>query len=129
VNGRSFFDYIFLKSSKEFFMAIIVKTDNPSGLLNAIKKAIDDKTVDTWSYDAEGDFSHTPEQWKFRAWFQPKLYTGELRFGILKHKDATLKRLIYGVYHGQFIEMLLMHFDELFENAKATSQKTEPDNF
>ena len=110
-------------------MAIIVKTDNPSELLNAIKKAIDDKTVETWSYDAEGDFSHTPEQWKFKAWFQPKVYPAELRFGILKHKDATLKRLVYGVYHGRFIEMLLMQFDELFENAKATSQKTEPDNF
>ena len=30
-------------------MAIIIKTNNPSGLLSAIHKAIDDNEVETWS--------------------------------------------------------------------------------
>ena len=33
-------------------MAIIIKTNNPSGLLSAIHKAIDDNKVETWSYDS-----------------------------------------------------------------------------
>jgi len=110
-------------------MAIIVKTDYPSELLKVIKKAVDDKAVETWSYDSEGDFTHTPEQWICKAWLRPKVYPGELRFGILKQKDAEMKTLIYGVYHGRFIEMLLTHFDNQFEFAKATSKKADPDNF
>ena len=42
-------------------MAVIVKTGDPAGLLKKIKKAIDDKHIETWSYDSDGDFTHTPE--------------------------------------------------------------------
>ena len=110
-------------------MAIIVKTSDPAGLLKAIYKAIDDKKVETWSYDSDGDFTHTPEQWRNKAWLRPKVYTGELRFGILKQKNVELSTTIYAVYHGRYIEMLLSHFDKSFTLATGTSQKTDPDNF
>ena len=54
-------------------MAIIIKTNNPSGLLKAIYKAIDDKEIETWIYDADKDFTHTPDQWKNKAWLRPKV--------------------------------------------------------
>lgn len=110
-------------------MAIIIKTKNPSGLLKSIKSKIDDKKIDTWSYDSDGDFTHTPDQWKNKAWLRPKVYSGELRFGILGVKNEKLKTFTYGLFHGRFIEMLLNHFDSEFSEANATSQKTEPDNF
>lgn len=110
-------------------MAIIVTTSSPSSLLKAIRKAIDDNEVETWSYDSDGDFTHTPAQWKGKAWLRPKVYTSELRFGLLGPKDTTMSTFIYGVYHGRFIEMLLNHFDKDFTRASATAQKTEPDNF
>lgn len=108
-------------------MAIIVKTDNPSGLLKAIYKAIDDNKVETWIYDSDKDFTHAPAQWKNKAWLRPKVYTGELRFGILKPKNSGLSKEVYGVYHGRFIEMLLAHFDTDFTLATATAQVTDPD--
>jgi hypothetical protein len=110
-------------------MAVIVKTNNPSNLLKLIYKAIDDKKIETWSYDSDGDFTHTPDQWKNKAWLRPKVYTGELRFGILGQKNVKLSTTIYAVYHGRFIEMLLSHFDKEFSAAGATAVKTEPDNF
>ncbi len=110
-------------------MAIIVKTSDPSGLLRAIYKAIDDKKVETWIYDNDKDFTHAPEQWRNKAWFRPKVYTGELRFGLLGPKDTKMSSVIYGVYHGRFIEMLLSHFDTEFSTATATALKAEPDNF
>jgi hypothetical protein len=110
-------------------MAVIVKLSDPSALLKEIKKAIDDKKIETWSYDKDGDFTHTPSQWKNKAWLRPKIYTGELRFGILKPTDTTLTTEVYAVYHGRFIEMLLAHFDKSFTQAGGTAQKTEPDNF
>ena len=45
-------------------MAINFDTDNPTKLLSAFKKAIDDKKIVTWSYDKDGYFTHTPEQWR-----------------------------------------------------------------
>jgi hypothetical protein len=110
-------------------MAIVIKTKNPSALLNAIYKAIDDKKVETWSYDADKDFTHVPDQWRNKAWLRPKVNIGELRFGILGQKDVKMSELIYGVFHGRFIEMLLTHFDNDFTDASATAQKAEPDNF
>lgn len=110
-------------------MAIIIKTSSPSGLLSAIRTAIDDKKIETWSYDTDGDFTHTPPQWNKKAWLRPKVYSGELRLGILGPTGSTMSKLIYGVYHGRFIEMMLVHFDQSFSLASATAQKTEPDNF
>jgi hypothetical protein len=101
-------------------MALTIKTDNPSGLLTAIKKAIDDKTIATWSYDNDGDFTHTPEQWKNKAWLRPKIETGELKFIIISPKDTTVTKAVSGIYHGRFIEMLTTHFETKFSTATAT---------
>jgi hypothetical protein len=110
-------------------MALIIITSDPSGLLASIKKAIVQKTIDTWTYDKDGDFTHTPEQWYKKAWLRPKILPGELQFGLLGQENIEMLKLIYGVYHGRFIEMLLTHFDVKFSIAKATSKKTTPDNF
>ena len=91
-------------------MALIIRTTNPSGLLSAIKKEIDNKEIDTWSYDNDNDFSHVPPQWKDNAWLRPKIVVGSLQFGILGRKDVELTRYIYAVYHGRFAEMLISHF-------------------
>jgi hypothetical protein len=105
-------------------MALIVNTSNPAGLLAAIRKGIDDGHIVTWSYDADGDFTHTPDQWKNRAWLRPVVSTAhadELRFKILKQQGIDMPSVVYAVYHGRFIEMLLGHFDKKFSNASATA--------
>jgi hypothetical protein len=111
-------------------MALTIQTDSPNALLLAIRHAIDEKHVETWIYDEAGDFTHTPVQWKNRAWLRPKVETGALRFGLLGQQGVEMTKLIYGVYHGRFIEMLLTHFDEEFTLTKA-SAKTDSnlDNF
>jgi hypothetical protein len=110
-------------------MAIVVKTEDPEGLLYQIKRAIDEKVVDLWSYDAAGDFSHTPDKWINRAWLRPEVGDGELKFGILGTKDAPMTASLYSAYHGCFIEMLLTHLDKYFITAAATAKKTAPDYF
>ena len=110
-------------------MAIIIKTTSPTELLAAIKTSINGDKIQTWSYDSAGDFTHTPEQWQYEAWLRPQILPGELRFGILGRKNKELSTVIYGIYHGRFIEMLLSHFDKQFSSAHATAQKTSPDSF
>lgn len=101
-------------------MSLSIKTTNPLGLLESIKKAIDEKTIETWSYDSEGDFTHTPEQWNKKAWLRPKVEAGELRLIIVSPKDTKLTKVVSGIYHGRFIEMLGMHFESKFTTATAT---------
>lgn len=50
-------------------MSIKFETSNSTALLAAFKKAIDDGKVVTWSYDGDGDFTHTPPQWNKKALF------------------------------------------------------------
>jgi hypothetical protein len=108
-------------------MALIIKTNTPKKLLSDIKKAIDDNKIRTWSYDSDGDFTHTPDQWARKAWFQVhESKDGILSFGILGQRDTNTSTLIYAVYHGRFAEMLLTHFDSDFS---AIETSALPKNF
>lgn len=90
-------------------MPITIQTANPTKLLADIKKGIDDNKIETWSYDKDGDFTHTPVQWNGKAWLKPTV-AATLNFAILGQKDIKLEDAIYAVYHGRFAEMVLAHF-------------------
>jgi hypothetical protein len=103
-------------------MAIHFKTTTPKKLLAAYKKAVDDGHVDTWSYDAEGDFTHTAEQWLKKAWLRPKIKEGEeLVLYILSPRETRINSAVYAVYHGRFIESMLRHCDGLFVDGCASA--------
>jgi hypothetical protein len=102
-------------------MAIRVTSSQPANLLAAIKKAIDARKVDTWGYDSDGDFTHTPPQWAKKAWLRPTVQSGALVFNILNPRGMDMTKEVYGVYHGRFIEMLLVHFDREFVDAHASA--------
>jgi hypothetical protein len=103
-------------------MAVHFNTKTPNKLLKAFKKAIDDGHVKTWSYDDEGDFTHTAEQWIKRAWLSPKVTDGErLSFFIVPPREAKISSEVYAIYHGRFIETMLRHCDSLFGEGRASA--------
>ena len=108
-------------------MAVTVDSSNPAALLADIKKKIDEGHIETWSYDSDGDFTHTPPQWLARAWLKPVIATGKLSLGIIAPKDTKLSRAVFGVYQGRFIEMLVSHEADFFSSARATPFLTSPD--
>lgn len=109
-------------------MAIFLETKTPRKLLKAFKKAIDDRHIETWSYDKDGDFTHTPEQWARKAWLRPKVIENErLLLNILSPTDETVSTEVYAVYHGRFIEAMLAHCDSLFVEGKASSLPIDGD--
>ena len=103
-------------------MAIRFITSTPKRLLSTFKKAIDDGHVDTWTYDNDGDFTHTPAQWHRLAWLRPSVVDGEkLVFKIVRPQGSTVPTEIYAVYHGRFIESMVAHCGEFFSDARATA--------
>jgi len=104
-------------------MAMIVTSADPARLLAAIRFAINEGKIDTWRYDQDGDFTHTPAQWVNLAWFKPNIEFGQITFGIIGNKNIQMTKVVYGVYHGRFTEMLLSHFDGEFQAAKSTAQQ------
>jgi hypothetical protein len=108
-------------------MAVIVHATDPAALLQAIRAAIKDGSVQTWSVDSDGDFTHSPDQWRLKAWFRPKTADGRIIFRILTPQKTTMTKVTYAVYHGRFIEMLLNHFDTQFQNVSASALPTEGD--
>jgi hypothetical protein len=108
---------------------ITLRTSTPNALLTAVKKAIDDKKITTWMYNSDGYFTHTPEQWKSKAWFLPTVTAGtELRFGLVRPKNTNISSEVYAIYHGRVIEMMLAHFDTNFTSGAATALPTTQDN-
>jgi hypothetical protein len=100
---------------------IIVPTSDPVGLLKSIYDQIDSGSIETWDYDADGDFTHVPAQWYGLAWLRPYPEAGVLRFGLIGQNGVVMQRAVYSVYHGRFIEMLIDHCYTYFSIAQATS--------
>jgi hypothetical protein len=110
-------------------MSIRIKTARPEFLLKAIKKKIKYKEITAWSYDADGDFTHTPTQWKYKAWLRPEIKRGELVLSIICPEGKEMAKETYSVYHGSFIETLLTYFDHLLEFCMATAHKSDRDHY
>ena len=98
---------------------IRVQTNDPEGLLDKIREAIENNVVVTWHLDNDGDFLPTQEQWIGKAWITPLIREGapdSLYFGIIESKLQRMTKAIYGVFLGRFAEMLLTHFDTDMES-------------
>ena len=109
-------------------MAIRFTTTTPKKLLASFKKAIDDGKVVTWAYDKDGDFTHTAQQWKSLAWLRPKVVENQtLILFIIKPQNSKISSEVYAVYHGRFIESMLVHCDSLFKEACASALPTDDD--
>lgn len=102
-------------------MAAYFATDEPSRLLAAIRAAVDDGSVLTWSYDSDGDFTHTAHDWPRRAWMRPAVEKGRLAFYFIISTTETRGREVYAVYHGRIVEMVTAHFDRMFSIATVTA--------
>ncbi len=109
-------------------MAVRAFTDDPEGLLGALKKAIAEGAIETWRIDSDGDLTHTAAQWAGRAWMRPKVLEDRLLFNIIASKKEKMSKTIYGVYHGRLIQTLLTHFDEKMKIVSATALGTPGDN-
>jgi hypothetical protein len=110
-------------------MAIKLETTTPKKLLAAFKKAIDDGHIATWSYDKDGDFTHTPDQWVKKAWLRPTITERQrLTLSIIPPKEMKISSEVYAVYHGRFIEAMLRHCDSLFSNACASAMPEGDDD-
>jgi hypothetical protein len=108
-------------------MAIYFLTSTSKKLLETFKKAIDDGDVRTWEYDDAGDFTHTASQWDREAWLRPKLEQDRLTLHILPPKKKIITPEIYGIYHGRFIESMIIHCGQLFTQGIATAKETSGD--
>ena len=108
-------------------MAIFFQTHNPSHLLKEFKHKIDTKHIETWSYDTDGDFTHTPVEWHNDAWLRPHIEDTHLVFTILKPEQTTMSSVIYAIYHARFIEAMLIHCDASFTHAGASALADERD--
>jgi hypothetical protein len=108
-------------------MSITLNTANSTNLLSTFKKGIDDGHVVTWSYDSDGDFTHTPPQWNKKAYLRPTIIQGALVMKFLGHKNNVTWE-VYAVYHGRFIESMIAHCHELFTDGAATAKPSVHDN-
>lgn len=102
-------------------MSIYVKTKSPKQLLESINERINKTSIVTWSVDKDGDYTHTAEQWIYRAWIHPIIESDRVVFAIWGRVSEDLSVADYALYHGRFVEMLLAHFDNLCDSIEVSS--------
>src|SRR5262249_52868880 len=108
-------------------MSIMFNTADPSGLLAAFKMAINERRVMTWGYDKDGDFTHTTDQWKNKAWLSPRNSLRQLKFVIIRPNGQNISKEVYAIYHGRFVESMLAHCDDRFSSSTATAMPDSGD--
>jgi hypothetical protein len=108
-------------------MSLSFNTTDPTSLLAKFKRAIDEGKVRTWTYDSQGDFTHTPDQWKKKAWMRPRLANGQLDFNIVAPRGESVTWEVYGVYHGRLAESVTTHLHDAFAAATATAKPVSGD--
>ncbi|WP_311968936.1 hypothetical protein [Pseudomonas baltica] len=112
-------------------MAVDFITNRPHSLLDSFKARIDQADpsgrVNTWEYDADGDFTHKAPQWHLKAWMRPNIREGKLTFGIIGPEGKEMPYEVYGYYHGHLTETFLNHFDLEFSSAQSTALPTGDD--
>lgn len=108
-------------------MSIYVRTSNPRKLVDEINDQIEQSSIDTWSVDKDGDYTHTAEQWKNHAWIHPIIETNRVVFAIWGRVNENLSVVDYAIYHGRFVEMLLVHFDHQCDYIEVSSLATKYD--
>ncbi len=101
-------------------MPLVIRTDDPTGLLDAIKEEIDNGEIITWAYDEADDFTHTARQWKYAAWLRPTVRVGSLMFRIVESEHYPLTPVVNGIYLGRFTEMLVTHFADRLLSIRVT---------
>jgi len=111
-------------------MAVNVTTNDGRALIDAIYKAIDDKKIETWRYKTHNGvkyLTHSADQWDGKAWFTATAQAPGLVLNIVASQGINVSTIVYAVYHGRFIEMLLAHFDKQLDIATATAMPTAAD--
>jgi hypothetical protein len=107
-------------------MAIYFYTDNPKELLKRFNARIDQKEaagrITTWERSEDQIYyTHKAKEWHAKAWLKPAFGTNRLTFYIVRSQAETVKKIVYGYYHGHLIETFLNHFDQDFTTGDATA--------
>jgi hypothetical protein len=113
------------------------------------KKEGEKGKIATWEKDADGYLRHTTSpdnQWRNLGWLKPSMpesIKSELRFTFdfprgeakkmvfkkadlldenagIKVKPKPSTQIVYAIYHGRFLEMLMSHFSDLFTITEVT---------
>lgn len=108
-------------------MSIHVTTDEPSRLLRKIRSRVEDGDIPEWVCDEDGDFTLADPRYRKKAWVRPRVDEARLSFALLGPRGETVTRRTYGVYHGRFMEMLLLYFDSEFDRVSASALATTRD--
>ncbi len=98
-------------------MSLAVTSRNPKALLTAIKTAVINEAIPTWTIVLDYDkvyFTLTEKQWKFKALLGYTIVESGLIFTIAGHNDETPDGNIKKVYYERFSEMLKTHFPGKF---------------
>ncbi|MCJ0763668.1 hypothetical protein [Variovorax terrae] len=116
-------------------MALHFKTEKPKDLLAAFDARIGQTElkgkITTWKRvvsNGQVYYTHSSDDWKEKAFFQPAIETGQLTFYIKRPADQNISTPVYGYYHGHLSETYLNHFDNAFSHSTSTALPLPGDN-
>jgi len=109
-------------------MAIYFSTPMPKKLIATFKNAIDTELITSWTYDKDGDFTHTSKQWINKAWLHPEIDADQLCLYTVAPKNGEISQQVYAEFQSSFLEAMMLHCFTLFSQGIATAVPADRDS-
>ena len=102
-------------------MKINIKTSNPNALKNAIFSKANDGKLETWAIrkgiNNNQYLTHTPDQWEDKALIEIASFNERLDITVNRWEGRSKPTAQEeGICIGRFVEVLLNHFQDYFDN-------------
>lgn len=98
-------------------MSIIIKLKNPETFLKQLQARAIENKVKLWEIDSDGNLIHTPKRFINKAWFKPQIdiEKEEIVFKYINPLKEDNDPLLYGIYHGRLLKMVMSDFYKKFD--------------
>lgn len=98
-------------------MSLIIKLKNPEMFLLQLQNRVKENKIKLWEIDSIGNLIHTPKRFINKAWFKPHIdiEKEEIVFKYMNPVNEKNDKLLYGIYHGRLLKMVMSDFYKKFD--------------
>ena len=110
-------------------MSLIIKLKNPELFLKQLQNRVMENKIKLWEIDSDGNLIHTPKRYINKAWFKPQIDIEKeaIVFKYINPLKEENDTLLYGIYHGRLLKMVMTDFYKKFDiiSAEVIKEKIE----
>ncbi|MGC4004673.1 MAG: hypothetical protein QM811_16765 [Pirellulales bacterium] len=108
-------------------MSVTVYSPDPQELIDALENASQEGDLKEWRLTSKKRYTLNAEKLRNKAFFSATVSDDYVVFNIRPGIGLRLANTTYAIYHGHFIQLLLMNFDDMISTISCTALADDND--